>query len=91
LRREREAALARAKYLGEIANKEPAVWDEIETLIATKQPASYDRAVALLIDLRDAAAAQGREQGFVNRFEILRQGQARKPSLLLKIDRSGLR
>jgi hypothetical protein len=90
-RREHQAALARAKYLVEITNKEPAVWEEIESLIATKQPASYDRAVGLLVDLRDAATAQGREQGFMNRFEILRQGHARKPSLLSKFHRSGLR
>jgi hypothetical protein len=88
--REFKAALARAKYLGEITKKEPAVWDEIESLIA-KQPASYDRAVGLLIDLRDAAAAQGREEEFMNRFEILRKGHARKPSLLSKFQRSGLR
>jgi hypothetical protein len=90
-RREYEAALARAKYIGEIANREPSVWDEIETLIATKQPANYDRAVGLLIDLRDAAAAQGREDGFMNRFEILRQRHLRKPSLLSKFHRFGLR
>jgi len=91
LRREHEATLARAKNLGEIAKKEPTVWDEIEGLIATKQPASYDRAVRLLIDLRDAASAQGREEEFMNRFEILRQMHAHKPSLLSKIHRSGLR
>lgn len=89
-RREHEAALARAKYLGEITNKEPAVWEEIESLIATKQPASYDRAIALLVDLRDAAAVQGCEEEFMNRFETLRQTHARKPSLLSKFQRSGL-
>ena len=58
-RREQEAALARSKYLGDLATRVPAVWKEIDSLIATKQPGSYDRAVGLLVDLRDAAAAEG--------------------------------
>lgn len=40
-RREREAARARSKYLGDLARREPAVWKEIHDLIATKKPASY--------------------------------------------------
>lgn len=90
-RREQEAALARSKYLGDLARREPAVWKEIHGLIATKQPASYDRAVGLLIDLRDAAAAQSRESSFLDRLDVLRTEHARKPSLISKLQRAGLR
>jgi len=34
----------------------PAVWKQVESLIATRQPKRYDEAVMLLVDLRDIAA-----------------------------------
>jgi hypothetical protein len=39
-RREREAAIAREKYLDGIAGREPALWAKVDTLVATKQPKS---------------------------------------------------
>jgi hypothetical protein len=89
-RREAERAAARAKYLGELIGREPAVWTEIANLIATKQPASYDRAVGLLVDLRDAAAGHGGDTGFLARLQALRREHERKPSLLARIERAGL-
>jgi len=89
-RREAERAAARSRYLGELVEREPAVWTEIATLIATKQPASYDRAVGLLVDLRDAAAGRGGDSGFLARLRALRREHERKPSLLARIDRAGL-
>ncbi|MGZ5444034.1 MAG: hypothetical protein ACXW4P_17365 [Thermoanaerobaculia bacterium] len=89
-RREHEAALARSKYLGDLAPREPAVWQEIRSLIATKRPASYDRAVDLLVDLRDVATIQGREANFQSRLGALQTEHARKPSLISKLRRAGL-
>jgi hypothetical protein len=60
-------------------------------LIATKSPLSYDRAVALLLDLRDIAAARHRESDFLIRLEALRTEHARKPSLIAKLDHAALR
>lgn len=37
-RREREAALARAKHLDQLAGKEPVLWEKAEGLIAIKPP-----------------------------------------------------
>jgi hypothetical protein len=76
--------------LGELVEREPAVWTEIANVIATKQPASYDRAVGLLVDLRDAAAAHGSDSSFLARLEALRREHERKPSLLARIERAGL-
>ena len=90
-RREQEAASARAKYLDNLARKEAAVWKEIDSLIATKQPASYDRAVGLLVDLRDLAAKQSCESNFLARLDLLRTEHARKPSFISKLHRAGLR
>jgi len=89
-RREQEAASARAKYLDDLARREPAVWIEIDSLIATKQPASYDRAVVLLVDLHDLAGKHSSESSFLGRLEVLRTEHARKPSLISKLQRAGL-
>ncbi|HEX8616862.1 MAG TPA: hypothetical protein VF911_04660 [Thermoanaerobaculia bacterium] len=89
-RREREAAFARAAYLEKLARKQPAVWTEIEQLIATKQSASYDRAVSLLVDLRDIAVARGHESTFLRQLSDLQMKHARKPSLLAKMQRAGI-
>jgi hypothetical protein len=61
--RERAAARASAKQLGQLAGKEPVLWGRVESLVANKQPKSYDRAVELLADLRDLAARKD-EIGF---------------------------
>src|ERR1019366_7020114 len=89
-RREREAALARSKHLEALAAREPAAWSEIDALIATKLPASYDRAVVLLIDLRDVATAKDRESDFLRRLDTRSEEHARKPSLISKLERAGL-
>jgi hypothetical protein len=89
-RRAREAEIARAKHLDEIAGKEPELWNQIETLIATKQPKNYDRAVELLVDLRDLAARKGKKEDFGSRLDALRVSQARKPAFIEKMRKAGL-
>ena len=88
-RREREAAIARAKYLDEIAGHDPKLWAEVDTLIAAKQPKSYDQAVRLLVDLRDLAArANGGD--FRLRLDAIRQTHTRKPALIERLKKAGL-
>ncbi len=88
-RQEHEAARARAKHLGQLAGKEPMLWEKVKGLIATKQPKSYDHAVELLVDLRDLAA---RKDGgsFRQRVEELRVAHARKPTLIGRLHKAGL-
>ena len=88
-RGEREAAIAREKHLEEIAGREPRLWAEVDTLIATKQPQSYDRAVRLLVDLRDLDA-RTKAYGFRPRLEALRQAHARKPTFIQRLTKAGL-
>jgi len=88
-RREREAAIAREKHLDRLVGREVELWTEVDGLIATKQPKSYDQAVKLLVDLRDLAA-RGQGSDFELRIEALRQAQARKPSFLERLRRAGL-
>lgn len=87
--REREAARARQRHLDSLVGRETALWAEIETLIDTKQPKNYDRAVQLLIDLRDLAV-QGEHHAFHSRINALRQAHTRKPSLMARFKKAGL-
>lgn len=89
-RREREQAEARAKYLDELVRREPATWREVEQLIATKRPKDYDRAVALLVDLRDVAERSGRTEEVAQRIRLLRERHSNKPSLLKRFDEKKL-
>ncbi|MEW6666055.1 MAG: hypothetical protein AB1512_12640 [Thermodesulfobacteriota bacterium] len=88
-RREREAAIARAKHLDEIADREPKLWAEVDSLIAAKQTKSYDQAVKLLVDLRDLAA---RTKGgdFQQRVDAIRQTHARRSALIERLKKAGL-
>ncbi|MBM4321898.1 MAG: hypothetical protein FJ125_18670, partial [Deltaproteobacteria bacterium] len=87
-RREREAAAAHARHLDSLTGREPKLWSEAETLIATKQPKSYDRAVELLVDLRDLAAREQKADEFRLRIHALRAEHQRKPSLIERLRRA---
>ena len=89
-RRVREAEIARGKHLDKIAEKEPELWNQIEDLIATRQPKSYDLTVELLVDLRDLAARKGKKEDFASRLDALRVSQARKPAFIEKMRKAGL-
>jgi hypothetical protein len=89
-RREREAAILRAKHLDEIDGREPELWNEIENLISTKQPKSYDSAVKLLVDLRDLAARKGKTDEFRAMIDAICVAHARKPSFIERLRKAGL-
>ena len=87
-RREREAALAREKHLDSLAGRETKLWAEADTLIATKQPKSYDQAVKILVDLCDLDA-RNKSGDFQMRLEALRQAHARKPTFIERLRKAG--
>lgn len=89
-RREREQAEARARYLDGLAGREAETWREVEALIASKRPKEYDRAVALLVDLRDLAARSGRASAVEARIGELRAQHRNKPSFLKRLDAQAL-
>jgi hypothetical protein len=80
-KREKEQAEKRSKYLDDLVQRETATWKEIDDLIATKLPKSYDRAVALLVDLRDLAQRFGTQAAFETRVRELRERHRSKSSL----------
>jgi hypothetical protein len=57
------------------------LWAELDGLVATKQPRSYDQAVELLGALRELDA-RGKGGDFRLRIEALRQTQTRKHSFI---------
>ena len=88
-RGERDAAIARKKHLHSLVGREPLLWVKVETLIATKQPKSYDLALKLLVDLRDLDAS-GKTGDFGPRIEALRQSHASKPAFMRRLTQAGL-
>ena len=92
-KRERQAraeAQARKKHLEDIASRAPAVWRQVSVWIAKRTPKGYDRAVELLSDLKDAAAVANRTEEFDRRLQDLRERHASKPSLIRRLQKSGL-
>jgi hypothetical protein len=90
VRQERSAAAARQRHLDALAVSQPAAWQQVNALIATKKPREYDTAVQLLVDLRDLAERDDNPRAFQQRLVELRTVHARKPSLLERLDLAGL-
>jgi hypothetical protein len=88
--RERLEALARTRYLRNLAKREPAAWRQVDDLIATRRPAEYDQAVKLLADLRELGALEKRVAAVDAQIRRLREQHAKKESLLARLRRAGL-
>jgi len=83
---ERRAA-ARQKHLDGLVGQEEGLWREVDELIATRKPKSYDQVALLLADLRDLAIRAGTRAAWDERFASLRQEHSRKPSLMRRLDK----
>ena len=79
--RQRLNRLAREKRLNEIAGRESILWNQIESFASEKKAASYDKAIELLIDLRDLAA-RGDRREFLLKFDDLKQRHSSKSSFI---------
>jgi len=89
-RRDREKAIAREKYLADLATRESEVWEEVDTLIETKRQSDYDKSVKLLVDLRDVGRKKGRVDRFEERLQDLCRQHRRKSSFMRRIKKAGL-
>lgn len=85
-----EAAARRLAELQALASREHEVWREVVTLIEDKTAASYDRAVALLRQLRNLAEYQGRLAEFQTQVADLQQRYVRRSGLLRRLQKAGL-
>lgn len=83
-------AAAHAKRLDELAAEGEAPWKQIDEMIATKKTSEYDRAVALLRDLRALAKRRGEEAAFATRVLDLRVQYPGRPGLQDRFNEAGL-
>jgi chorismate mutase len=83
-RREQEQ-LARLRHLQDVHNQQEDYWHQIEQAVTRKSGTSYDEAVRLLIDLRDAADQFKETQQFQTRFRAWVQSYMRRPALLERL------
>ncbi|MGD9065342.1 MAG: hypothetical protein PVI42_14550, partial [Desulfobacterales bacterium] len=89
-KRKKERALAREKYLKSLAGREDSMWKQVDVLIDSKQPAKYDEAVKLLVDLRDLYELTGKEKAFKQKFQTICEKHRRKASFLNRLQKAGL-
>lgn len=89
-RKKREEVLARKKYLENLVGQEDSIWKKVNDLIISKQPAKYDEAVKLLVDLRDLNKKNGTEMVFTQKFNTICTNHYRKVSFLDRVQKAGL-
>jgi hypothetical protein len=90
---EREAqrkAAERTKHLDALEKREEAAWTGLDNLIGTKRPNDYDRAVVLLVDLRDVALRGGRGESFQSNVRGIIKRHANKSSFLGRLKEAKL-
>ena len=83
-------AAAYARRLDELAAEGEAPWKQVDEMIATKKTSEYDRAVALLRDLRALAKRRGEESAFAKRVLDLRAQYPGRPGLQDRFNEAGL-
>jgi len=86
IRKEKEAAIAREKYLNGLAGRENEIWKKVDALILTKKPKNYDEAIGLLIDLKDLAKKNNTTSLFKSKLIAIRENHSRKSSFISRID-----
>jgi hypothetical protein len=90
-REKRERALAREQYLESLARREDSIWKKVNELIDSKQPAKYDEAVKLLVDLRDLNQKTATEKVFKQKLKAICANHYRKVGFLNRLQKAGLR
>jgi hypothetical protein len=83
------AARAREQHLARLATDPEIAWGDVDRLIAQKQQAPYDAAVALLRDLRELHDRALDRAGFDTRASVLRAAHRGKSSLMRRFDDAG--
>lgn len=76
---------ARRARLPALALRGEAVWPEIETEIARRNPAGYERAFALLQDMKALAEQNGSTADFSRRVHSIRERHARKGQFIERL------
>lgn len=80
-----EAERARRARLDVLRRRGESIWAEIETEIERRTSQGYDRAAALLIDLKQLAAEQGTAADFSYRLDAIHARHARKGQFIKRL------
>ena len=88
--RARAEAIAREKYLDTLVGREKRIWVKDENLVTTRQPAKYDEAVKLLIDLRDLSKKKNTIKTYYEKLKQIREKHIRKSTFLSRLKKADL-
>ena len=83
-KRQRLQRIAREKRLNAIMGCEFTLWDQIESLASEKKAKSYEKAIELLIDLRDLAVREN-STAFSSKLNALKQQHSAKSSFIKRL------
>jgi hypothetical protein len=86
----RQEAAFRAAHLNRLRSQGERNWQQVEDLVSTKRPNDYDRALQLLLDLKEIHSTDGDLAGFdVRVFELFRR-HSKKPAFIERLRKAGL-
>ncbi len=88
-RQAEEAETARQARLAAIARRGEGVWREVEAEIARRNPAGYDQAAGLLLDLQALAEDRGATPDFEERLSAIRERHAGKWRFIERLAKIG--
>jgi hypothetical protein len=89
-RRLEEAKAKRKKELQALAPRQTQTWEEINILIEKAQSKTYDRAVELLVNLRDLAAEENKFEPFQKRLDLVYENYGQRHALIKRFKKVGL-
>ena len=78
------------KYFESLVAREDSIWKKVDELIDSKQPAKYDEAVKLLVDLRDLNKKTGKDKVFKQKLKTICETHHRKVSSLNRLQKGNL-
>jgi len=79
------ARQARRARLDALKRRGESVWPEIESEIERRNASGYDKAAALLFDLRTIAEGNGTIETFIRRLQAIRERHARKERFIERL------
>jgi hypothetical protein len=85
-----EAETRRIRAMEALAEREDQTWQEVDALIQRSNAKAYDRAVQLLLKLRELATYQRQEMAFQGRLNHIYDRYTRRHSLLQRLRDAGL-
>jgi hypothetical protein len=89
-RREAEEAAARARRVKALAQRGESAWREVEEQIALRNASGYERATALLADLRELAATTHDSDAFARRLATVSAHHSQKRGFINRLTKAGL-